>query len=180
MRVNGESGRSFFPAGSVVIREAAFHPILIRGKDFHGKGAGARPLTVRISAIRLAGDWIRRGYVRERKAAFDKQVILPIALGASRLRPTVIQIDAVGGGDPLHHAVEDLLAILRLIETQIAEVVQEAAGLRNHLGIDPGDVARKRIGRRQSRPWFRSEAMRSSREPPQGLCHSPWDLSPCK
>src|SRR6202043_1962334 len=50
-------------------------------------------------------------------------------------------------GNPLHHAVEDLLAILGLIETQIAEVVQEAARLRGDLGVNPGDISRQRIGR---------------------------------
>ena len=54
--------------------------------------------------------------VREGKAAFDKQVILPVALGPRRLRPAVIHADTIAGGDPLHHAVEHLPSILSLIE----------------------------------------------------------------
>src|SRR6266702_8530450 len=72
-------------------------------------------------------------------------MILPVALGSSRLRPAVIHTDAVAGRDPLHHPVKDLLPILSLIKAQIAEVVQEAAGLRRDLGIDSGDVAGERI-----------------------------------
>ena len=99
-----------------------------------------------VAAVRLAGDWVRRRYVCEGKAAFDIQVILPVALGSSRLRPAVIYADAVAGSDPLHHAVEDLFSILTLIEAQITEVVQEAAGLGGDFRVNPGDIARERIG----------------------------------
>jgi len=54
-------------------------------------------------------------------------MILPVALGSSRLRPPVIHADARAGCDPLHHAVQYLFPFFRLIKAQIAEVIQEAA-----------------------------------------------------
>src|SRR5882672_10137135 len=72
-------------------------------------------------------------------------MILPVALGSSRLRPAVIHADAVAGRDPLHHAVEYLFPVFRLIKAQIAEVIQEAARLRGDLGVNAGDIARERV-----------------------------------
>ena len=72
-------------------------------------------------------------------------MILPVALGSSRLRPAVIHADAVAGCDPLHHAVEYLFPVFRLIEAQITEVIQEAARLRGDLGVNAGDIARERV-----------------------------------
>ena len=99
-----------------------------------------------VAAIRFARDRVRCRYVREWKTAFDEQVILSVALGSSRLRPAIIHTDAIPGGDPLHHAVEDLLPVLGLIEPEITEIIQETAWLRGDLRVDPGNVARERIG----------------------------------
>jgi len=125
--VKGESGKSSLPAGSVVISDAALTNTRSQKKSPWQMGS-MRQGTPFVAAVRLAGDWVRCGYVCEGKAAFDIQMILPVALGSSRLRPAVIYADAVAGSDPLHHAVEDLFSILTLIEAQITEVIQEAAG----------------------------------------------------
>ena len=106
-------------------------PILVGRKDFHGKRTRVGSHALGIAAIRPAGNRVRRRDICERKAAFHKKMILPVALGSSRLRPPVIHTDAVTGSDPLHQAVEDLFPVLCLIEAEITKVVQETAGLRD-------------------------------------------------
>src|SRR5205807_6404854 len=73
-------------------------------------------------------------------------MLLAVALGAARLRETVVHVAAVARRDPVHMAVEDLLAVLGLVETEMSEVVDEAPRLRDDFGIDPLDVAGERIG----------------------------------
>ena len=85
--------------------------------------------------------------VGEREHAFRVEVILAVAFGAARLREAVVHVDAVARGDPLHHAVEHDLAVLGLVEAEVAEVVQHAAGLRRDFGVDARDVAGQRVRR---------------------------------
>jgi hypothetical protein len=63
----------------------------------------------------------------------------------TRLRPPVVHVDAIAGRDPLHQAVEDFLAVLGLVEAEVPEVIQEAAGLRRDLRVDALDVAGERV-----------------------------------
>ena len=100
-----------------------------------------------VTAVCLVRNRVRCRDVREWKAALDIQMVLAVAFGASRLRPAVVHADAIARGDPLHHAVEHRLSVFGLIKTEITEVVQETPRLRGDFGIDPGDVACKRIRR---------------------------------
>ncbi len=74
-------------------------------------------------------------------------MILAVALGAARLREPVVHVDAVARRDPLHQAVEHLLAVLGLVEAEVPEVVEQPSGLRDDFRVDPLDVPLQRIGR---------------------------------
>ena len=78
----------------------------------------------------------------------------------------------------MHDAVEDLSAALVLVEAEITEIVQQPAGLRRDLGVDPRDVVgeRIRLPRSSGAPYFIQE---SSRERPRSRARplpGPW---PC-
>ena len=85
--------------------------------------------------------------VGEREQAFEIELFLAIAVGALGLRPPVVHVEAVAGRDPLHHAVENLLVALVLVETEMDEVVECPAGLRRRFGVDPVTSPCERIGR---------------------------------
>ena len=103
-----------------------FHPVFIRGVDLGAEGAGAARFALRISAVSLAADGVVGHHVREREHALDEKMILAVALGAARLGEPVVHVDAVSRGDPLHHAVEHLFAVLGLVEPEVPEVVEQA------------------------------------------------------
>ena len=73
-------------------------------------------------------------------------MVLPVALRSSRLRPAVVDADAVARADPLHHAVEHRLSVFGLVETKVTKIVEKTAGLRAALGVDSCDISCKRIG----------------------------------
>ena len=135
-------------AGGIGVEErGALHPIFVLRIDLHRQGAGVRLRAGVVTARGLARDRIGGRLVGEREQALEIELILPVALGAAGLREAIVHVDAVAGGDPLHHPVEHDLAVLGLIEAEIAEVVQHAAGLRLNLGVDARDVARERVRR---------------------------------
>ena len=130
-----------------VKQRSRLHPILVGRIDLRDQRAGMRGLAFGKAAIGLAGEWVGRGDVGEGENAFREKVVLAIALGAARLRPPVIHVDAVAGADPLHHQVEDDPAVLRLVEAQVSEIVERPCGLGNDLGLDACDVVGQRVGR---------------------------------
>ena len=144
LRMVGEIGL----ARRVRVKErCALHPVFVLRIDLHRQRTGVRFRAGIVAARGLARDRIGGRLVREREHALGVELILPVALGAPRLREAIVHVDAVAGGDPLHHAVEHDLAVLGLIEAEIAEVVQHAPGLRRHLGVDARDVAGERVRR---------------------------------
>ena len=122
------------------------HPVLVRRVDLHAERAGIGPLAAPVSAVGLVGDRIVRHDVREREPPFDIEMVLAVALGAAGLREAIVHVDAVARRDPLHVAVERLLAVLGFVEPEMPEVVEKAPGLRRDLGVDALDVPGQRIG----------------------------------
>src|SRR5262249_8187761 len=98
-------------------------PVLVGRKDLHGKWARVRSRTLCVAAVGLVCNRVRGRDVREWKAALDKQVILPVPLGSSRLRPAIVHADSITRGDPLNQAVKHLFPVFRLIESEISEVI---------------------------------------------------------
>src|SRR5258708_38833964 len=102
------------------------------------------PLTARVAAIRDPSEGIGRHHVREGKDGFTEEVVLSVALGATRLREAIIHAQAVAGANPLEHSVENDPAIFSLVEGEMREVIERASGLRNDLGGNHPAVAGER------------------------------------
>ncbi len=172
-------GKVGLAVGGRVEQRCRLHPVLVGRIDLDGQRAGVGRLALLVAAVDLAGDRIGRQHIGERKDVLDVQVVLAIALGAVGLREPVVEVDATARRNPLHQAVEHLLAVFRLVEAEVAEVVQEAAGLRGDFGVDALDVSGKRVGGAEIVDGRRSAATNSSRAPRRSRGRSrsgPW---PC-
>jgi len=86
-------------------------------------------------------------HVGEGIKAFEVEQFLPISVGTLGLRPPIVHVEAVAGGNPLHHSVENLPVVLVLIEPEMDEVVQRPARLRGGFGVDAVDATLDRIWR---------------------------------
>jgi hypothetical protein len=143
------------PAGIRGQQRAAFRPILVLGIDLQYLGTGVGRLTGGQSSAGPACDGIMENLVRPRKLEFRRPASDVLAMGPERLGEAVIHEDPVAAGDPIHHAIEDLLfahpvVLLRFfggvgVEPEQHEVVHGAAGLRDAESVDVLDIAREWI-----------------------------------
>src|SRR5262249_39331072 len=116
--------------------------------DLDAEWAGTGGLTLGVAAVTLPREGIGGGHAGEGEQILRIEVILAITLGAAGLREAIVHTNAAARGNPLHVAVEHLSAgapVIVLVEAEMAEVIEHAAGLRGDLRIDSRDVIRQRI-----------------------------------
>src|SRR3954463_8821440 len=89
LRMVGEIG---FARRVRVKERGALRVIFVLRIDLHGQRTGVRFRAGIVAAPGLALDWIGGRLICEREYPFGEELILPVALGASRLREAIIHV----------------------------------------------------------------------------------------
>jgi hypothetical protein len=83
----------------------------VRARHAGGKGCD-NALRTPPTAEQYLNNYVNTTYA---PPVYPEGTAVPVALGASRLREAKVHVDAVAGGDPLHHPVEHDLPVIRVL-----------------------------------------------------------------
>ena len=104
-------------------------PVLVRRIHLHPQRTGEGRVAFVVAPRGHAADMVGDALVGEREERFRIELVLAIPLSRPRIGEPIVHVDAGRGPHPLQHPVEDLLAVLRLIEAEGSEVVEQAGRL---------------------------------------------------
>ena len=114
-------------AGGVGVEErCSLDPVLVGGVDIDDLGAGVGGGAAFTTACAFAGEVVRQDWVGEGEDGLGVEVVLAVAFGSVRLGEAVIDVAATAAAYPVLDAVEDLAALLVLVEAEGLVVVEMA------------------------------------------------------
>ena len=112
--------------GVSVEQRTSFYPVFVGGVDLKSLGSGTAGLAALTPSGRFTGYVIGQHLMGEGKDAFRVQVILPVALGSSRLGEPEVDLISAAAPGMAKYPVEDPLTVQVFVEPQLLKVVQGA------------------------------------------------------
>ena len=128
-----------------VQQRGGLNPVFVGRVDLHELGTGTALRATQHAPIGFPGDRIGQRLIGEREHAFRVKKMLAITLGPPVLREPIIDKHSRSSANPVENAVENLFALLVLIETEPKIIMLIAGRLRHTVRICGRDVAGQRI-----------------------------------